>query len=313
MKVRSRCWIGLVLALLGCTSAEQRRGAAPAGDDQPSPAPGPAPAEDAATVARPDGPRAAAPDAAAAEPAPAARDASAAAPDTRAPDAASAPVATVDCKTAKLCDDFEAYPAGAAPQGAWKATTGNGGTLTVDTSKAWSGTKSLHITTPGGGARAVITQGKPLLPLEGNNLYGRMMMFFVQPPFTTHYTLVRASGPLPGGGNATYSLGGFSKANVLFNYQPGDLLRWGKGVWPANQWTCVQWQFDGGKDEARVWLDGQPLTDMTVSKATKDWPAPSFQTLAIGFENCCASDVKVQLWIDDVAVDDKPIDCPKKP
>ena len=47
---------------------------------------------------------------------------------------------------------------------------------------------------------------------------------------------------------------GFSKANVLFNYQPGDYLRWGKGTWPANRWTCVQWQFDGSKDEARVWL-----------------------------------------------------------
>jgi hypothetical protein len=217
-----------------------------------------------------------------------------------------------DCKSARTCEDFESYAAGTPPAGAWKVTADNGGTAVVDTTKPWSGTRSLHITTQGGVGRGFLTQGKPLLPIDGNNLYGRFMMFFVEPPTGTHFGLVKAPGMVAGGGTGIYAFGGLDKAFVLFNYSPGGSVRISKTSWPANRWTCVQWQFDGSRNEARIWLDGQLLSDATVSKSGGlDWPAPVFDSLTIGFEPCCPTPVKVQMWIDELAIDNRPIECPR--
>jgi hypothetical protein len=230
------------------------------------------------------------------------------------PDRSGAAPGGIDCKSARLCEDFESYGDGMVPAGGWAATMQRGGTLVVDGSKPFSGAKSLHITTGGGSAQAYLTGGKQALPLADNNLFGRMMIFFVEPPPVTHYSLVRGMGAASA--KPWYSIGGNgSPQHMLLSYSPNDFIVPSKTPWPANRWACLQWQFDGGKNEARVWVDGQALDDMTVTKATRPsqtWTAPSFQTLMIGYANCCASDVKVQLWIDDLAVDSKAIDCPKK-
>jgi hypothetical protein len=262
----------------------------------------------------PDAPVAASVDLRPAAPAPdAARDAATQADAAPASDAGGAPVAGVrDCKSARTCEDFESYAMGTPPAGPWKVTADNGGTAIVDGTKAFSGTRSLHITTQGGGGRGFLTQGKPLLPIDGNNMYGRFMMFFVEPPTGTHFGLVKAPGMVAGGTTAIYAFGGLDKAYVLFNYSPGGSVRISKTSWPANRWSCVQWQFDGSKNEARIWLDGQLLSDVVVSKAGGlNWPAPVFDSLTIGFEPCCPTPVKVQMWIDELAIDSRPVECPR--
>lgn len=44
-----------------------------------------------------------------------------------------------------LCDDFEAYPAGIAPDGDWTAGTKEGGDIVVDDERAFSGANSIHL------------------------------------------------------------------------------------------------------------------------------------------------------------------------
>ena len=33
---------------------------------------------------------------------------------------------------------------------------------------------------------------------------------------------------------------------------------------PVGVWSCVEWQFDGGANTMRLWLDGQPIDSLTV-------------------------------------------------
>ena len=67
--------------------------------------------------------------------------------------------------------------------------------MAIDATKAFSGSKSLHITTQGGGAKALIVQASPLLPFAGNDLYGRFMMFTnVMPTFQTDEVVYTGPG-----------------------------------------------------------------------------------------------------------------------
>src|SRR5689334_22016948 len=48
------------------------------------------------------------------------------------------------CDTAIVCDDFESFQDGATPSGKWRVVQ-EAGTVTVDSSKAWSGSRSVKI------------------------------------------------------------------------------------------------------------------------------------------------------------------------
>jgi hypothetical protein len=229
----------------------------------------------------------------------------------------------IECKVARYCDDFEVYAPGNAPGKPWAASTSGGGKISIDASKAFSGKQSLHVTTPGGSFNGgMLTQRMPALPLPGNNLYGRMMVYFeARPGPAVHFTLFGAYGSLPaGGGTAGYTMGGTGKGLPLFNYTKGDFTKNERTMlWPVGRWACAQWQFDGStgpdgttRDELRFWLDGSPRTDLTIIKTTSAgaWRAPTFDRLRLGFENYQPTDAAIEVWIDDFAIDGKPVGCP---
>ena len=81
---------------------------------------------------------------------------------------------------------------------------------------------------------------------------------------------------------------------------------------PLQNWVCVEWQFDGVHDEMRLWLDGKSVDALTVTKPQcgAAWPAPTFETLEVGWLNAPAEAAgPMEMWVDDVAVDPKPIGC----
>jgi hypothetical protein len=204
------------------------------------------------------------------------------------------------CTGAKVCDDFESYAKGAAPTGPWTADVASAA-MAIDDTKAFSGSKSVHITTQGGGAKALIVQTAPLLPFAGNNVYGRFMMFYNVMP-TTHYHLVIANGP---GDSGQMTMGGLESSKALFNYGPGDNTAVSNTKYPAGKWACIQWQFDGPNKTARMSIDGQALDNLVTS-----WQSFSIAKLSIGLLNCCDDAPKVDMWLDAVAIDDKPVACP---
>lgn len=231
------------------------------------------------------------------------------------------PASNGNCE-AKLCDDFEGYGAGSVPAGSWKSVIRDG-TLAVDEKKAFSGARSMQVTNTGAStAKTFIELSNPVLPLPNNVVYGRLMYYLTKAPQGTnsHFEIVRGSGLLAGGARAQFNTGG-ENGKVMINYEPNDCSKYPKTPLPEKKWTCYQWEFNGSKDaagasksEMRLWLDGVPVADATIlGPAGNCWKAPmTFDTVHIGYQQYHGFQ-PVELWIDDVAVGDKPIPCPTGP
>jgi hypothetical protein len=215
--------------------------------------------------------------------------------------------------TAKFCDDFEGFAAGAAPGGMWKTALASG-VLAVDESKAFSGARSVRFTHQGAPAQMFIELRQPVLPMPGNIVYGRLMYYLAKTPTGqySHFEIVRGGGPLPGGGRAQLNTGG-EAGKVVLNYEPGDCTKYSKVPLPEKRWTCYQFRFDGGKNDMHLWVDGLSVDDIPVAPAGGCWRAPTaVDTLHVGWESY-HSPQPVEIWVDDVAVGDQMIPCPTGP
>jgi hypothetical protein len=239
---------------------------------------------------------------------------------------ATAEALTGSCTGALVCDDFEANAAGASPA-MWNVDIGpaGAGTVKVDTTRAFSGTKALRITVASqqDHDRAFITRSLTGL-LPSNAFFGRMMIWVVAtPPGNVHWDNIRAQGVIPGGTlQAQYNYGGGSSTgNLMGNYYTtsSDCWKTSKSKLTTGRWACVEWQYDGTSDELRYWLDNQAVADLTVLQkgdgctGTNLWRAPTFEKLSLGWYNAQASPVPIEMWMDDVAIDTKRVGCPIAP
>ncbi|MGK4008711.1 hypothetical protein WMF31_39250 [Sorangium sp. So ce1036] len=247
------------------------------------------------------------------------------------------------------CDDFEAYTAAEAPGGKWTVYTAmDGSAVSVDTTMAYSGTKSVKVTTPQSSGdnnyKSAMIQFKDesALPVEGNVVHGRMMFFLESAPETdVHWTLVDGAGVVPNSDfegmpySAVYRYGGQHPveggSQLMANYDtPGywsdprtapqtDCWHHAEGkVVPVGEWTCVEFSFDGPKNEMRFWLNGEEITELKMSGAGQgcannvedyEWTAPEFTSLGFGWESY-QEDAPRTMWIDDVVIGTEPIGCP---
>ncbi len=211
---------------------------------------------------------------------------------------------------AKFCDDFEGASVGMAPGGSWTMSLSRA-TVAVDESKAFSGARSVKITHQGAPAKAFMELRQPVLPLPGNVMHGRLMYLLPKSPTGqySHFEIVRGGGPLPSGGRAQLNTGG-ENGKICINYEPGDCTKYSKVDFPEKKWACYQWEFDGNKNQWRITVDGKPAEDLTIAPAGQCWRAPMvMDAVHIGWQSY-HSNQPVELWIDDVAVGDKPIPCP---
>ena len=201
------------------------------------------------------------------------------------------------CGSAKFCDDFEGATAAAPPQSPWTVTQTNG-SVVVDTTRAFRGTKSVKATTLSTAAsgqtykRALIGlgAGSPAIPATNNAFYGRMMFYLDSAPQTSlHWTFLDATGPVPGAGySSTYRYGGqrpimdgstFKGSELMANY---DTLQFyatppvgpntdcykhaDAKVVPVGKWSCAEWYFDGTNNQMKFWLDGAEVSGIDIDK-----------------------------------------------
>ncbi|MEY2934093.1 MAG: hypothetical protein RL033_4842 [Pseudomonadota bacterium] len=215
--------------------------------------------------------------------------------------------------TAQLCEDFES----GGLDGWTKLETG--GTLTLDSAHAFSGTSALLVDIPPNQRGGFIeSTGAPLFPLPSRAMWGRVMVYFESVP-DGHSDVVR--GAALGGGVPWYNVGE-QHGEILLNYYsgaPSDC--WarpspGKPV-PIASWSCWEWIFDGSANELVFWIDGQlsrqvsALGDGCVTGGNQVWSAPEFQSLRIGEFIAQPSAVPTRLWLDAVAVSTTgPVGCP---
>jgi hypothetical protein len=88
-----------------------------------------------------------------------------------------------------------------------------------------------------------------------------------------------------------------------------DCIQQSTAVLSEASWNCVEWQFDGVNDQIRVWLDGQPVPDLTVINPPigGHWPAPKFEEIRLGWYY--VPNLPAEMWIDDVAIGSQRIGC----
>ena len=244
------------------------------------------------------------------------------------------------CDSAIFCEDFESYSSGEVPGGAWSAQT-NLGSVSVDTSRQVSGSNSVRFDTEASDASKTAylrLEGGDVFPVENNVYYGRMLFFLESAPTeSVHWTFIQGGGTVPGQSyRALYRYGGQhpvdGSSQLMANYETPDSYS-GNGpssdcwqhaqsvVVPVGRWSCVEWMFDGGANEMRLWLDGTAIDSLTVMGSGEGcvasdfgnvWTAPNFETLDIGWESYQADDART-LFVDDVVISAEPIGCPALP
>jgi hypothetical protein len=207
---------------------------------------------------------------------------------------------------ALLCESFE----NGLDATVWTQLIGGTGTATVDDVHAFRGTKALHIAVVGAtGHKAAISETKTF-PIANNILYARMFIWF--DTFTTgaHFTMAEAPQTAAGawirfgGQGGKYGVGTDHGAS-------GDWLQQDTTPVPTKQWTCIEFELKSDTNEFHVWQDDVERTALNVgAKQHNGFVMPPFTSLWFGWQTY-SNQAPGELWIDEIAIDSKPIGCAK--
>jgi hypothetical protein len=232
--------------------------------------------------------------------------------------------------------DFEGDTEGGVPGGMW---SGNGeGKVKVSTEKANSGKKSIKIVSASGDATIRLASDK-ILKGTRKTAYLRFMVWMENFPGkgtdVPHWDLAAHHGLIKGGGfniNGFYSVGGFDDSTYKMQLFGDDTNNKGRSdctksaplTLPLKQWNCIEFKIDENEILQYGWtVNGKALQQFSFLYDTASaacvpnwnitngvWYLPEIQYTKIGFRHWNTQTKPVTLWIDDVALSDKPIGCP---
>lgn len=227
-----------------------------------------------------------------------------------------------------FCDDFESEQAGGKPdQSVWSAPFGQW--PTVDGARAARGSKSLHFQFASGTPGHI--EEKKGFPASNNSFYGRMFVWFKDLPTSTnaHWSIAVARA----GGNEVRVDGQPPKAGEASRLGFGSVGKDDSGEWdwhtPGEEastvvrngaWMCIEWQLKGDTNETRMWIDDVEQSSLHLTSTEyrrgdgeggRSWVFPQFEALRIGAwtYQADATPSMIDLWIDEVAIDDQRIGC----
>ena len=207
-----------------------------------------------------------------------------------------------------LCEGFE----NGLDSAVWTTLAKAGdGTVTIDDMHAFRGTKALHIkTTTVVRAQAAISETKTF-PIANNVLFARMYLWFDTFTAKVHFTL--AEVPFATAGLAWIRFGGqFGNFGVGTDHgASGDWLKTDTAPVPTKQWTCIEFQFKGDTNEFHVWQDDVARPALNIGAAQHaGFMMPPFTSLWFGWQTY-SNEAPGEFWIDEIAIDSKPIGCAK--
>ncbi|MEA5365044.1 cellulose-binding domain-containing protein [Amycolatopsis sp., V23-08] len=221
---------------------------------------------------------------------------------------------------ADVCDDFE-QQTGTTPGGRWTIGAANctgTGTVSVDSTVAHSGTRSVKVTGQGGYCNHAFL-GTPLA--TGTVRYGRLWVRHTTPLPAGHVTFLALKDSADGGRDLR--AGGQNRA-LQWNRESDDATLPAQspaGValsvpLPTGTWSCFEFGIDGPAGQLRTWLngtevpglvvDGVPTPDVDQQWLARAWH-PSLTDLRLGWESY-GTDADT-LWFDDVATGPARIGC----
>ncbi|MFY7626897.1 cellulose-binding domain-containing protein [Streptomyces sp. NY05-11A] len=242
---------------------------------------------------------------------------------TASPTATATATAPAECAGATICSDFEDQT-GTVPSGPWQTTAPDcqgTGKVSVDTSVAYSGTRSLRVDGGAGYCNHVFAASTRDLSSVGPVVYVRMRVRHTTALPTNHVTFV--SMPDASQGGRALRVGGQNGA-LQWNRESDDATlpeQSPAGValstpLPTGQWLCLRFQIDTTGQSMRTWVGDREVAGLHVDGvATQNvdgqWLArrtpPRPTGLRLGWESYGTGDDT--LWFDDVALGSSPIGC----
>ncbi len=240
------------------------------------------------------------------------------------------------CAGAALCAQFDDLPSGAltnnATIGAFRAEVQTGGTLAIDSARAYSGTHSLkaHIDGGGRGGGRLFASGGPLFATTQRHLYGRFMLWNTTDANSVHWTIFGASGEIPDGpsaghtGTYLFSAADDKKFMAVFYDNQTQQDCWHHADEPIpvatdGEWTCVTFEADAEGIRYRLGIDGRPIDSFDVNttgdgclNAPGDtpWYGPAFDRFYLGALSFHPMSGPLDVWFDDLVVSTTPVACP---
>jgi len=236
-----------------------------------------------------------------------------------------------------ICDDFEAYPTGKRPGLPWNQTAQGSAPLNVETGNAYSGTKSVKISIPAAdGAEGTFSQ--TLAPLQpATDVWSRMMVFLDGAPGGSglHWSWMQASGSISKETNgevpfATFGSGGHPSTmqTILLGLPKGgglmDCWNHSNDPVPTNKWACVEWHLDSVADKVELYIDGNKINAQSFTlnptgsngclngRTGGQWYVPALSSFKFGWTHYHSLSQARTMYIDDIALDKKRINCPPK-
>ena len=220
-----------------------------------------------------------------------------------------------------LCDDFEQYAAGSEPAGGWMVTKRGEGQIVVDSTRAFSGTKSLHVSGRMNQDRANIS--KPL-ETESPSVYFRFMMYATSYPASSgvHTRLMRIGTEEAASGNpyTSYSLAAYNgvaieRVNSIYLRDTGTKFNSSNLL---DRWVCWEWSVDQsggiGNVKVKIWVDDRELTlsaagSSSHGQTSASWDPIEFKIFMLGLDGYQADPEPADLWIDDLLVTPQRVGC----
>jgi hypothetical protein len=247
------------------------------------------------------------------------------------------------CGDALFCETFDNYPAVTtiADQqkfGPWHAALMTGATMGLDGTHKTSGSSALHVhidnaVTAGG--RLFSDGAQPIFAGKPTHVYGRMRMYIDPNGTSVHWTFFGVNGAAEPtspaiGRNASYILSSLPKKGVnTYSFVYGlsatateayhDCSSQSDTSMPTG-WACVSFEMDSVARTLRMYKDGAATPILSVddhgngcvapTAVTSPWYGPSITQLFAGAWSFHAMNAPLDVWIDDLVVDTKPVTCP---
>jgi hypothetical protein len=221
----------------------------------------------------------------------------------------------------QLCESFESYAEGAAPDPAiWARTDPS---IVVGSARAARGSKALHIPPFMAGMRFI--REKKTFPAP-NGFYGRAFFWIERQPIEPppeglyHWTVIEAGSHPNDNGGPVLRLGGHLRDKgvnyMRFNFETHGMGETGltdtKVQFDPKVWHCVEWYFNTTTNEARFWWNGQERTALHWQGPPANQPQFTFPTLAaqsFGWAEYQVPATPWEIWIDELAIDTQRIGC----
>ena len=220
-----------------------------------------------------------------------------------------------------LCEDFEQHPAASAPAGNWTASQRGNGKIVIDTTRAFSGKQSLHVSGRLNADRANISQP---IRTDSPTAYVRFMFYATSYPASSgvHSRLMRIGTANAATGNpdtsyslATYNGTAIEKVNSIYLRDTGTKLNDPSAL---NSWKCWEFAIDRsggvGKVKVQLWVDGRELELSVAGSSSHGMTSPSwdpipFELLMLGLDGFQVDEQPADFWIDDLSVTPQRVGC----